>query len=265
MISLTFIGHASWLIESGGKRILTDPVFSTRLGGIWPRVSSPGLNLNELPPIDAILISHPHLDHMDIPTLRRLPRNAVLVVPQNTESLANRLGYRETAALENWQEIQPLDDLAITAVPAKHLGIRSWGMGAHARGAVGYIVEIDGQSIYYAGDTAYGPHFSEIRERCHPMLAMLPIGAYRPWFFMRHFHMNPEFALKAFKDLEAKWLAPYHWGSFVLSFEPVTEPLKLLKKKAEQMGVLDRILIIPRGKTALMNDGTPQIKPYEKT
>ncbi len=264
MISLTFIGHATWLIEWPGGRVLTDPMLSSRIAGIWPRLNPPALGAEELPPVDTVLISHPHLDHMDIPTLRRLNRNATLAVPRETAGLAKRLGYRETAALDDWNSFEPAPGLKITAVPAIHVGIRVVGLGASARGAIGYVIEAAGRSIYFAGDTAYGPHFTQIRERTNPDVAILPIGAYSPWFFMKYFHMSPRAALRAFGDLGAEWCIPCHFGTFALSLEPARQPLQLFKREAARHDLTDRTVIVDRGQTAVFNNKKPQIKNYEK-
>jgi len=253
------------LIEFPGGSLLADPMLSARIMGLWPRLKPPGLRVEDLPPVDAVLISHPHLDHMDIPTLRRLSRDATLIVPRDTAKLAKTLGYRETAALDEWDSIEPVAGLKIVAVPAIHVGIRGMGLGATARGALGYVVETAEGSVYFAGDTAYGPHFIEIRERLSPDVAMLPIGAFVPWLLMKHFHMGPQTALQAFVDLGAEWFVPHHYGTFILSLEAARAPLRLLRREVIRRNMMDQLVIVRRGKTAVFTDGKPDVKPYRQT
>jgi len=225
-------------------------MLSRRIAGLYPRLNPPAISTRDMPPVNAVLISHPHLDHMDIPTLDRLDKSAAVVVPRGTGNMAETLGYKETVAMRTWEEFSPANGIKVTATPAVHIGVRGWGLRAAARGAVGYVVEMSGLKIYFAGDTAYGPHFGEIREKLKPDIALLPIGAYRPWFFMKNFHMDPASALKAFEDLGAKWCLPYHWGTFVLSLEPVNEPLRLFRREAMRRDVWEKIVVLERGQTA---------------
>ncbi len=260
MVSLTFIGHASWLVEGDGWRVITDPIFSKRIAGIWPRLNPPALTPESIGPLDAVLISHPHLDHMDLPSLKLLKeKSGALMVPEGTGNLAERLNYSKTVATDIWERTEFSTGFSVTATPAVHLGIRGMGMGASARGAAGYVIESGDLRLYFAGDTAYGQIFTEIRERLRPHAALLPIGAYRPWFFMRHFHMSPALAVKAFIETGADWCVPYHYGSFVLSLEHPREPLRLFKKEAIRNDIMNKVVIVPRGGTAKLGGAYPPV------
>jgi len=265
MISLTFIGHATWVVEGDGWRVITDPVFSRRIAGVWPRLKPPAISPEAIDPPDAVLVSHPHLDHMDLPSLRRLKGDdTALIVPRGVGNLAKKLNYPKNIVLDKWERAEISNGVSVSATPAIHLGIRGMGMGASARGAVGYVVESGDWSVYFAGDTAYGPIFSEIRKRLKPRVALLPIGAYRPWFLMRHFHMNPALAVKAFIESGAEWCLPCHYGSFVLSLEHPREPLRLFKKEAAKSGVAEKVVIVSRGHTVKFGGACPSVTPARR-
>ncbi|MFC1849382.1 MBL fold metallo-hydrolase [candidate division CSSED10-310 bacterium] len=252
-VSLTFIGHATWLIEGNGLRILTDPVLGWSIAGIYPRLTPPALSLAELPHTDVVLISHPHYDHLDVPTLRQLDQNCKLVVPRGLEDFTSKFGFREIIPLRTWDRINITDKLKITAVPVRHALMRGIGPGATVRGAVSYVLELADHRIYFAGDTAYHKHFASIREKTRPDIALLPIGAYRPWFIMRHFHLNPRLAIQAFLDLQADWCLPYHWGTFVLSLESLAEPIELFKQEALKKGLAEKIICAQHGDTVIID------------
>lgn len=219
---LTWIGHASFLLQMAERGILIDPVMSRRLG-VYPRYTPPGLDPEQLPRIEALLITHNHYDHLDVPTLRRLPKDLWVGVPLGLGDMLRQLGFRDVHELDWWQSLRT-DRLRITLVPARHWSRRGlfdinrslWG---------GWVVEGAGHTVYDAGDSAYYEVFAEIGRRFPDIgLAMMPVGAYDPGWFMEHHHMTPEQAGQAFLDLGANYFVPMHWGTFQLSDESLCEP-----------------------------------------
>ncbi len=252
-LALTFIGHSSFFLQTGGKTILLDPNFAQWLF-VLKRLRRPGLRIEDLPPIDLVLVTHAHFDHLHRPSLRAIARHTEqqrgsapsIILPHNVTDLVSDLGFREIIELR-WWETCDFDGLRITHVPSRHWGARIIKDAHRAYG--GYVVRSQHDSLYHAGDTAYFEGFHEIGRRLHPELALLPIGAYSPPAF-RSNHTSPEDAVRAFVDLGARWLVPMHYGSFRLSHEPMDEPLKLLAKEARRAGVQDRVKVLPEGVTA---------------
>lgn len=222
---VTWVGHATFLIQIGGLAVLTDPVWSDRIPGVRPRLTPVGVAWTALPRIDAVVISHNHYDHLDAPTIRRLPRDTPVLVPANLARWFHRRGFRDVTDLD-WWESREIGGVRFDFVPAHHWSQRTltdtnkslWG---------GWIVtDRDGARVYFAGDTGYGPWFGEIARRYPGIdLALMPVGAYDPRWFYRFIHLSPEEAVQACLDLGARRMAPMHWGAFVLSSEPVMEPL----------------------------------------
>jgi L-ascorbate metabolism protein UlaG (beta-lactamase superfamily) len=221
---LAWLGHASFLLRLGGCTVAIDPVLSQRILGAGQRFTPPGLD--RLPPLDLVLISHNHYDHLDAPTVRTLPRSTAVVVPVRLGPWFRRRGFLSVTELDWWQSVH-LGGLEVTFVPAHHWSRRGvfdqcatlWG---------GWVLTVPGGlRVYHAGDSAYGPFFAEIGSR-YPGIdaAMLPIGAYAPRWFMQNMHMDPEEALLAFQDLGARVMVPMHWGTFQLSREPALEPIQ---------------------------------------
>ncbi|MCX4696028.1 MBL fold metallo-hydrolase [Streptomyces sp. NBC_01408] len=227
-VCVTWAGHASWLIRTGGLAVLTDPVWSRRILGTPTRMTPVGVRWEDLPPVDAVVISHNHYDHLDAPTLKRLPRHTALFVPAGLARWCRRRGFTRVTELDWWEHAE-LGGVRFEFVPSHHWSKRSlidtcrtlWG---------GWILT-DARSpapsrVYFAGDTGYGHWFAEIGRR-HPGidLALLPVGAYAPRWWLGDVHADPEEAVRACLDLGARRMAPMHWGAFVLSAEPVMEPL----------------------------------------
>jgi L-ascorbate metabolism protein UlaG (beta-lactamase superfamily) len=256
--AITFIGHSSFLLQMGGRNLLIDPVFARRLI-LLRRLRHPGVAIESLPPIDLVLLSHAHMDHLNRPSLRRIVRHThrltgrapIAVVPWGVEDLVSTLGFRSVIALEWWHH-QHIEGLDITLTPAKHWGARTFH-DTH-RGYGGYVVRHGERSIYHSGDTAYFRGFEEIRRRLAPEIALLPIGAYNPDSF-RSVHTSPEDALQAFVDLGAGTMIPMHYGTFRLSQEPVGEPVPRLLAAARHAGIEDRIRVLSEGETAVYGPG----------
>ncbi|MBL6455033.1 MBL fold metallo-hydrolase [Belnapia sp. T6] len=229
-IGATFIGHASFLIQLGGRCVLVDPVWSMRaspLSFAGPRrVRAPGQALEALPGCDLLLVSHNHYDHLDLPTLREVRRRwspPAVTGLDNARHLA-KAGIRDAAELDWWQSTEAAG-LRITYVPGQHFSARTpfdrnrslWG---------GFVLESEGATIYFAGDSGWCPHFAEIAARFPRIdLALIPIGAYEPRFFMRTQHMDPGEAVEAHRALGARRSIGMHFGTFAsLTDEAIEGP-----------------------------------------
>jgi L-ascorbate metabolism protein UlaG (beta-lactamase superfamily) len=251
-ISATFIGHATFLVRIGAAAFLFDPVWYDRAGpfGIFGprRVRRPALALDRVPPLAAILVSHNHYDHMDLPTLRTLSARlgAPIVTGLGNESYLARMGVSVAGALDWWGEHRLEDGTRIVYVPAQHASAR--GFGDHRRALWGgFVVEREGTRVYFAADTGYCSVFRSIRERLGaPDLALLPIGSYDPRWFMKAVHMNPEEAVQAHLDLEARRSVAMHFGTFRLTEEPVGEPAERLKFERAARGIAKEDFRVPR-------------------
>ena len=241
-IGITWIGHASFLIQAQGANLLIDPNWAGWLKVI-KRIRHPGLEIHDLPAIDLVLVTHAHFDHLDRRTLRMVAEEQPVVVPFAVGNLVHDLGFRSVHELGYW-EAYAHRSARITLTPCHHWGARV--LHDSHRGFGGYIIEIAGRTIYHCGDTAFFPGFKEIGERFKIDVALLPIGAYDPPSG-REVHMNPEEAVRAFLDLKAARMIPMHYGTFRLSYEPLEEPLERLRAAAREFGVEERISIMTEG------------------
>ncbi len=240
---ITYIGHATTFLEMDGKFVLTDPMFSGK-ALVVPRVRPPSHRLEELPAPHLVLISHSHFDHLDLNTLKRIPVRATILVPPKVGELVREVFGGRVVELKKWETFS-INGLTVTAVPARHHGMRF--LTDFHRGYTGYVVQSNNCTVYFAGDSAYFKGFKKIGQRFSIDIALLPIGAYRPRLYMRLVHMDPREALQAFIDLRARWMIPIHWGTFRLSLERPDEPLQLLKRYMDRMGLKDRVKILHHG------------------
>jgi L-ascorbate metabolism protein UlaG (beta-lactamase superfamily) len=251
-LGVTFIGHSSFLLQVNGRCVLVDPVFSKRLI-VLRRQRHAGLLVKELPPIDVVLLTHAHMDHLDISSLRRVVRATrrltgaapEVVVPKGVEDLVARLGFARVHGMEWWQRLT-VQGLAVTMTPCKHWGARMFS-DTH-RGYGGYVIEGGAHSIYHSGDTAYFDGFAEIGRRLKPEVALLPIGAYFPDAY-RAVHTSPEEAVRGFVDLGAGRMIPMHFGTFRLGREPMDEPVKRLMAEVKRLGIEDCVNVLEEGET----------------
>jgi L-ascorbate metabolism protein UlaG (beta-lactamase superfamily) len=220
--SLTWIGHASFVMRLGGQLIATDPIWSERIAVI-PRKVPPGAALADLPPLDIVTVSHNHYDHLDAPTIRRIGARPLYVTPLGNARWLLRAGAERVVELDWWQTHRH-GELEITLVPARHWSMRApWNRNDALWG--GFVFRARDGSAYHSGDTALFDGFRDIGARLGPIdYAMLPIGAYEPRWFMEPQHMNPEDAGEAFLRLNARVLCAMHWGTFKLTDEPLAEP-----------------------------------------
>jgi len=232
---VTFIGHSTFLIQTSAGNILTDPMYSRRAGPLnilGPRrVRQPAVPFDSLPPISMVLLSHNHYDHCDRHTLSKLAErfDPAVVTPLGNGALVRSSGMRRVEELDWWQEAKT-STLPVVLTPAQHFSARGpldrnralWG---------GFMLTAGSARIFFAGDTAYARLFRDVRQRLGPIdLALLPIGAYEPRWFMQAVHMNPAEAVQAHLDLEASESVGMHFGTFQLTTEGIDEPLRALEE-----------------------------------
>jgi L-ascorbate metabolism protein UlaG (beta-lactamase superfamily) len=246
-ICITWIGHASFLIQTHEVNVLIDPNWSKWLKVI-KRLKKPGFEIHHLPEIDFVLVTHAHFDHLDRRTLRRVASDQPIVVPIGVGNLVHDLGFEIVHELDYWQKVK-LGPLEVSLTPCYHWGARF--LADSHRGFGGFAVAMDGRTIFHCGDSAFFPGFREIGERHKIDIALLPIGAYDPPMG-REVHMNPEEAVKAFVELGAKTLVPMHYGSFRLGYEPLDEPLLRLHAAARIHGIEKNLLVMTEGKPVVL-------------
>lgn len=255
--SLTWIGHASFYGTLEGTSFLIDPVFSRRIAVFVPRYGRPGFPLSELPPVDVLLVTHCHYDHLDAPSVRALPRSTAVVVPLGLGRWFRRRGFERVRELDRWQSVE-VEGLTVSLTPARHWSRRAlWDANRSLWG--GFVLAGREWSIYHAGDSAYFDTFSEIGRRFPGLdVAILPIGAYAPAWFMERQHMNPEQAGQAFLDLGARHFVPAHWGTFQLTDEPISEPIGRLHAwwDAHAPGDGRRFFDLAVGETVNLSEGS---------
>ena len=273
VITATWIGQASWLLQIGGLNILTDPVFSRRASPFsWAgplRVNPPGIALDALPKIDAVLISHDHYDHLDVYSVRalreRFGAGLTWIAPLGFAPWFAKRDVHRVVELDWWQRATlPLPAggvLGVTATPAQHWCKRGPGDPKRLWCSFALRVEGDdtagsaagpgpartGRSIFFTGDSGYCPAFREIGEKLGPFdLTLVPIGAYEPRWFMEPAHMNPEEAVQVWQDLGGRGaFAGMHWGTFILTDEPVGEPPERVRAAWLERGLPLAALHVP--------------------
>lgn len=236
MLQVTWIGHSTTLIQYRGITILTDPIFSSRASPFSfagpERYTPPALNLDDLPTVDYVIISHNHYDHLDQPTVRALGNDASWLVPLKLKPWFHNEGIQNVTELDWWQ-VKTFARLKFTAAPTQHFSGR--GLWDYAQTLwCSWIIEIDGKKIWFGGDTGYNDiQFKRIGNEHGPFdLALIPIGAFEPRWFMKPMHVNPGEAVLVHKDIKAIQSFGIHWGTFRLSAEPIDAPMFQLNKAA---------------------------------
>ena len=281
-LGVMWLGHSSFLLQIAGQNVLVDPVLAKRLV-LLRRQRRAGVKVEDLPEVDVVLLTHAHMDHMNLPTLRKVvaatkaersrrvweaaakrgmrvrlapAKGPVAVVPRGCEDLVADLGFSEVRVLD-WWEFTEIGGLKVTLTPAKHWGARMFSDTHRLFG--GYIVAGGGHSVYHSGDTAYFGGFKEIGVRLRPEVALLPIGAYFPDSY-RGVHTSPEEALRGFVECGAKLMVPMHFGTFKLGREPMDEPPVRLMAEARRLGVEDRVKILTEGETLAVKAAMPRME-----
>lgn len=254
-LTVTWIGHSTLLLQIDGVSILTDPVWSERASPVSfagpKRLFEPGMQLDDLPEIDIILISHNHYDHLDKKTIKHFGNKPMYIVPLGVGSFFESLDITRYQELDWWESIK-VNNIEIISTPAQHFSGRNL-FDRNKTLWCGWIMRGKTKTIYFAGDTGYFREFKEIGRRFGPIdIAALPIGSYEPSWYMEPVHMNPEQAVDAFLDVQGKVFIPIHWGTFSLGEEPINEPPLLLEKEVEKRG-LDRedFWILKHGETRI--------------
>jgi len=259
--TLTWIGHVTFLFQFRGLNILTDPVFGERASPLSfagpKRYTPPAMHVDQLPPIDIVLLSHNHYDHLDRDAIKRIShRNdgkTRFLVPLKMADWFRREGIENVVELDWWDETLPLEaqhNVRAWFVPAQHFSGRSvndrnrtlWG---------GWVLEIDGFRLFFAGDTGYGKDFADIGSVFNGFdLSLIPIGAYEPQWFMKTVHVNPEDAVRIHRDVKSRQSIGMHWGTFILTDEPVDEPpQRLARALADQHVAPETFVVMRHGET----------------
>ncbi|MBT2291036.1 MBL fold metallo-hydrolase [Paenibacillus albidus] len=267
--TITWIGHSTFFLQYEGMNIITDPIWAGRLG-VEKRIGPPGIPLAEMPPIDLILISHSHYDHLHIASIRKLYRAETrIVVPIGLKRKMLRKGFRNCEEMQWWEELT-LSNIKLSFVPTQHWSRRTpfdtntshWG---------GYVLEpalpqnhpqadCGGEkrklppNLYFAGDSGYFPGFKEIGSRFKIHVALMPIGAYEPEWFMTSQHVNPEEAVQAFIDVGAELMIPMHFGTFRLADDTAREALDRMEISRAGHGLApERIRTLDYGETLIVH------------
>ncbi|MBS4198299.1 MBL fold metallo-hydrolase [Bacillus sp. FJAT-49732] len=245
--TITWIGHSTFLIQLNGKNILTDPVWAKQLG-MDKRLSPPGLDINDLPPIDFVLISHSHYDHLHYSSIKKLKGNPTYLVPIGLGKWFMKKGFQNVTEF-SWWDGKNIGNLHFTFTPAQHWTKRTltdtnrshWG---------GWVISCANHCIYFAGDSGYFKGFLEVGKRYSIDFCLMPIGAYEPEWFMSSQHVNPEEAVKAFLDTGANFMIPMHYGAYRLADDTPKEALDRMYSEWDKRELdKDRLKVIKIGET----------------
>ncbi|MCP5532348.1 MAG: MBL fold metallo-hydrolase [Akkermansiaceae bacterium] len=244
-----WLGHSSFLLQGAEVSLLIDPVFSPHCAPLpFPslrRLVDPPCGIRDLPEIDAVLLSHSHYDHCDVPTLEALGNDIPLIVPEGHRSWLAKKGFRDVREAAWFESLSFRKGVTFTATPSQHFTART-PFDRNRAHWCGWLVEGGGCKLWHAGDSAWCPAFREIGERLGPIdLGMIPIGAYQPRSIMRSMHMNPEEAVDVFEDTRCRRAIAMHWGTFRLTDEPMGEPPLRLRNELRKRGIADDVFRVP--------------------
>lgn len=255
---LTFINHSTFLIQVDGLNILTDPIWSERTSPFQfagpKRMRPPGIRFDDLPPIDFVLLSHNHYDHLDVPTMKKLIKchDPQIITPLGVGALVKAIGSIKYTDLDWWDSHKLRDNVVVNSVPAQHFS----GRGTYDRDATlwcGYVISSSIGNIYFAGDSGYGDFFQEIGNTYGKMkVSMIPIGAYIPRWFMSPIHISPEEAVKVHKEVKSELSIGMHFGTFPLADDGQTQAVEELKKALKIHEMTDEEFIILNEGNSLM-------------
>jgi N-acyl-phosphatidylethanolamine-hydrolysing phospholipase D len=262
--TLTWIGHATFLLQLDGMNILTDPHFSKRASPVsWAgpkRAVDPAIEIDALPDIDAVVISHDHYDALDKDSILRLSghnqaRMLYFIVPLGMKLWFVDLGVDPDSVYElDWHQSQTINEFTFTAEPSQHWGKRSM-FDAFSRLWASWVIESKGKKVFFAGDTGYAKHFDTIGKKYGEFdLALIPIGAYEPRWFMKSYHVNPDEAVQMHNDIRSKYSVAMHWGTFALTDEPLDEPPLALAQALVKYGVpKEEFQVYQHGQTQILD------------
>lgn len=246
----TWIGHSTVLLQMEGLNLITDPVFSERAFPVqWMgprRVMEPALSIDELPPLDVVLLSHNHYDHLDKPAVKRIARahpDATWVTPLRLGGYVRGWGARDVVELDWWDSVE-IKGVRVTGTPARHFSARRLGDRNKTLWS-GYALERGKRRVYFVGDSAYHPEFADVGRKCGPFdMVTMPIGAYDPRWFMHVVHVDPNEAIQAFEDVMSSHpgsptplMLGIHWGTFRLTDEPMDEPPRRARLRWQERGL----------------------------
>jgi len=251
-LRVTFINHATFLIQMDGMNILTDPIWSERTSPVSfsgpRRVQQPGVLFDDLPPIDAVLVSHNHYDHLDLATLKKIAArdNPRIYTGMGNRAFLAKAGISRVEEMDWWQQEKPGKEIEITFITAKHFSNR--GMCDHNKTLWGgFVIASPAGAVCFAGDTGFGPHFEQIAQRFPNLrLALLPIGAFQPVWFMAPHHLSPQDALRAHLILKTRTSIAMHYGTFRLGDDKQNEPAETLQAAIAAAAMGDTQFLIMR-------------------
>lgn len=252
-LKITFVNHSTFLIQWRGKNILTDPIWSERTSPVAfagpKRMRPPGIRFEDLPAIDLVIISHNHYDHLDLPTVEKIEKlfQPEFIVPLGVDLLLKKKGFKHVKAMDWWQE-DNFSELTIACVPAQHFSGRGMADRDQTLWA-GYMIMHNQQKLYFVGDTGYGPFFQQIKEKYAPIdVALTPIGAYQPKWFMSPIHMSPAEAVNVHRELKIGTSLAMHYGTFPLADDGREDPITDLQKALQEQQVSsDSFVLLKEG------------------